>query len=306
MWGALGAAAVALWKTGKVDTLYVANGMLAGLVGVTGTADMLTPVGALALGLIAGAQLPIVFEFVENRLKIDDVCAVFPVHGTAGVLGIVLFPLWSIEGTVIGGGIVAGGLFSIDASMFVPQLLGVGVITLWTVASTAVVWGAFKAVGQARVTPAHECDGLDISEHGIDTYPEFGRPDVVSDGGVDVYSTDDGGTIKMVTAIIRPERLSAVKASLAEAGAPSLTVTSVSGRGSQPARKGQWRGDEYIVDLHQKVKVECVIAETPVDEVVNAICDAASTGEPGDGKVFVLPVEEAIQVRTGKKGIDAV
>jgi nitrogen regulatory protein PII len=115
----------------------------------------------------------------------------------------------------------------------------------------------------------------------------------------------DGG-IEMVTAIVRPDKLSEVKHALAEVGAPSLTVTTVSGRGSQPAKTGQWRGEEYAVDLHQKVKVECVVADVPAEEVVEAIREAAHTGEPGDGKVFVLDVAEAVQVRTGKRGPDAV
>ncbi len=110
----------------------------------------------------------------------------------------------------------------------------------------------------------------------------------------------------MVTAIVRPDRLGAVKQSLAEAGAPSLTVTNVSGRGSQPAKKGQWRGEEYTVDLHQKVKIECVVADIPAEEVVEAISEGAHTGEPGDGKIFVTDVESAYQIRTGNTGTDAV
>jgi nitrogen regulatory protein P-II 1 len=116
--------------------------------------------------------------------------------------------------------------------------------------------------------------------------------------------TNDG--IKLIMAVIRPDKLADVKRSLAEAGAPSLTVTNVSGRGSQPAKKGQWRGEEYTVDLHQKVKIECVVADTPAEDVVDAIVDAAHTGEKGDGKVFVMPVESAVQVRTGKEGKPAV
>jgi nitrogen regulatory protein PII len=112
--------------------------------------------------------------------------------------------------------------------------------------------------------------------------------------------------IEMVVAMIRPEKLGAVKQALAEVGAPSLTVTNVSGRGSQPAKKGQWRGEEYTVDLHQKVKLECVVADIPADDVVDAISEAANTGEKGDGKIFVLPVEDAIQIRTGTTGVDAV
>jgi nitrogen regulatory protein PII len=121
----------------------------------------------------------------------------------------------------------------------------------------------------------------------------------------DVDQPNDGD-IKLVTAVVRPDRLSEIKTALAEVGAPSLTVTQVSGRGSQPAKKGQWRGESYTVDLHQKVKVECVVADIPADDVVDAIRDAANTGEPGDGKIFVLDVERAVQVRTGKEGTTAV
>ncbi|NUE01574.1 ammonium transporter [Halorubraceae archaeon YAN] len=313
--GALGAATVSLYLNSKVDTLYVANGMLAGLVGVTGPTDLITPMGAIAIGFIAGAQLPIVFRFVEKRLKIDDVCAVFPVHGSAGMLGLILYPLWSINGTQLGGGVIAGGFLSIEASAFVPQIVGVAVITIWTVLATAIIWGGLKAIGQARVTPEHEQDGLDIAEHGVETYPEFGGNRIATDGsGLTEHNirTDGGddvpasGKINMITAIVRPEKLGAIKKALAEAGAPSLTVTNVSGRGSQPAKKGSWRGEEYTVDLHQKVKIECVVADVPAEDVVSAIRDAANTGEPGDGKIFVLPVTNATQVRTGKTGVEAV
>ena len=112
--------------------------------------------------------------------------------------------------------------------------------------------------------------------------------------------------IEMVVAVIRPDKLGDVKKALAEAGAPSLTVTNVSGRGTQPAKKGQWRGEEYTVDLHQKVKIECVVADIPADDVVDAISEGARTGEKGDGKIFVLPVDDAVQIRTGKEGADAV
>ena len=112
--------------------------------------------------------------------------------------------------------------------------------------------------------------------------------------------------IKLVMAVIRPDKLADVKRALAEGGAPSLTVTDVSGRGTQPAKTGQWRGEEYVVDLHQKTKVECIVADIPAEDVVEAIRDAAHTGEPGDGKIFVMPVDDAYQIRTGKEGPEAV
>lgn len=112
--------------------------------------------------------------------------------------------------------------------------------------------------------------------------------------------------VELVMAVIRREKVGAVKAALAEVGAPSLTVTEVTGRGSQPAKTEQWRGEEYTVDLHEKAKIECVVADVPTADVIDAIREAAHTGEKGDGKVFVLPVSHAIQIRTGKEGVDAV
>ena len=298
--GAVGAGTVSVLKNGKVDTLYVANGLLAGLVGITAIPNTTTWWGALIVGALAGIQLPLVFDFVQHKLKIDDVCAVFPVHGSAGVLGTLMYPFVAVslpEGVSMG-------------QAFIGQAFGVLMITLWTVTATALIWGAFKAVGQARVTKEHEREGLDISEHGVETYPEFGDPSVATDGGLDAHDLrPDGGTgsgIEMVVAYIRPDKLGDVKKHLSEAEAPSLTVTNVSGRGSQPAKKGQWRGEEYSVDLHQKVKIECVVADVPTEDVIEAISEGASTGEPGDGKIFVMPVEDALQIRTGKRGTEAV
>ncbi|WP_199241354.1 MULTISPECIES: ammonium transporter [unclassified Halorubrum] len=308
--GGIGAALVVWLKTGKVDTLYVANGLLAGLVGITAIPDTTAWWGAVVVGGLAGAQLPIVFEFVSDTLKIDDVCAVFPVHGSAGVLGTLLFPFVAAPGQLSAG----------IGAHFVAQLVGVVIIGGWTITATAAVWYVLKASGEARVTPEHEQEGLDISEHGVETYPEFGGDRVATDGGPSVVDTteSDGGSpradggaeagtqIKMVTAVVRPDKLGDIKQALAEVQAPSLTVTNVSGRGSQPAKTGQWRGEEFTVDLHQKVKVEVVVADIPADEVANAIADAAKTGEAGDGKVFIMPVEDALQVRTGATGPEAV
>nr|WP_277540834.1 MULTISPECIES: P-II family nitrogen regulator [Halomicroarcula] len=112
--------------------------------------------------------------------------------------------------------------------------------------------------------------------------------------------------IQMVVAIIRPEKLGAAKQALAEVNAASLTVTNVSGRGSESVKTEQWRGEEYTVDLIDKVKIECVVADIPAEDVTEAIAEAAETGNPGDGRVFVLPVEEAVRIRTGKRGPEAV
>ena len=311
--GAIGAGLVSRVRDKKVDTLYVANGMLAGLVGITAIPHVAAWWGALLVGLAAGIQLPIVFDFVTEKLKIDDVCAVFPVHGTAGVLGALLAPL--VANPTAFENVVGADTSVVDS--LIAQVTGVVVITAWTVTATFVIWYAFKLAGQARVTPEHERDGLDISEHGVETYPEFGgdavaeRGPTATDGGVPVHDLRTDGApesdqIEMVTAIIRPDRLSEVKTALAGVDAPSLTVTNVSGRGSQPPKTGQWRGEKFQVDLHQKVKVECVVADTPTEDVVTAIEDAAGTDQPGDGKIFVMPITQALRIRTGERGTEAV
>jgi Amt family ammonium transporter len=303
--GAIGAAGIALVRTGKVDTLYVANGILAGLVSVTGIADAVVWWGALAVGALAGVQLLLVFEFVENRMRIDDVCAVFPVHGSAGILGALAYPFVATEFGLLSGNFAAGPF--LDA--IVGQVALVVVITVWTVAATGGVFGVLAAVGHARVSPDHEREGLDVTEHGVDTYPEFGgsRREHAADGGS--VRTDGSGMtpdLEMVVAIVRPSRLEDAKAALAEVGAPHMTVTRVSGRGEQPAKVGQWRGEEYSVDLLEKVKIECVVADVPAKDVVEALREATYTGEAGDGRIFVFPIDDAMQIRTGKRGREAV
>ena len=119
-------------------------------------------------------------------------------------------------------------------------------------------------------------------------------------------STEDETQIQMVVAIIRPGKLNAVKQALAQAGTPSLTVSNVSGRGTQPTETGQWRGEEYIVDLHQKVKVEVVVESDNTERVVRAITEAANTGEPGDGKIWVMPIVDAVRISTEEAGPDAL
>ncbi|MEF8784166.1 MAG: ammonium transporter [Haloarculaceae archaeon] len=180
--GAMGAGLVAWLKSGKVDTLYVANGLLAGLVGITAIPDSTAWWGAFVVGGLAGAQLPVVFGLTE-KIGIDDVCAVFPVHGSAGVLGTLAFPFVAAPGQ----------LSASIAQHFIAQTIGVVAIAAWTVVATASVWYVLKLLGQARVTPEHEQEGLDLSEHGVETYPEFGgdRDTVIADGGVTYTITED-------------------------------------------------------------------------------------------------------------------
>ncbi len=108
--------------------------------------------------------------------------------------------------------------------------------------------------------------------------------------------------MKKIEAIIRPEKLDIVKKALADEGFLGMTVVEVKGRGIQGGIVERYRGREYIVDLLQKVKIEMVVKDEDVDKVINIICKNARTGNYGDGKIFVLPVERAVRVRTKEEG----
>ena len=112
--------------------------------------------------------------------------------------------------------------------------------------------------------------------------------------------------MKLVKAVIKPFKLDAVKEALSEVGATGLTLTEVKGMGRQKGHTELYRGAEYTVDLVPKIKLEIVVADELVGRVVEAIQSAARTGSVGDGKIFILPVEEAVRVRTGERGETAV
>jgi nitrogen regulatory protein P-II 1 len=108
--------------------------------------------------------------------------------------------------------------------------------------------------------------------------------------------------MKKVEAVIRPERLQAVQDAMDALGASGLTVTEVLGCGAQRGYTETYRGAKANISLQRKVKVEAVVGESLVDAVVNAIAGAARTGEVGDGKIFVLPVDDAVRIRSGERG----
>ena len=108
--------------------------------------------------------------------------------------------------------------------------------------------------------------------------------------------------MKLVTAIIKPFKLDEVREALAEVGVNGLTVTEVKGFGRQKGHTELYRGAEYVVDFLPKIRVEMVVADTLVDDVIEAVLKAARTGKIGDGKIFVTPVEQAIRIRTSESG----
>jgi len=112
--------------------------------------------------------------------------------------------------------------------------------------------------------------------------------------------------MRKIEAIIKPFKLDEVKEALHEIGIQGMTVTEVKGFGRQKGHTELYRGAEYVVDFLPKIKIEIAVSDDLADKVVEAIVGAANTGRIGDGKIFVLPMEEAIRIRTGERGSDAV
>lgn len=112
--------------------------------------------------------------------------------------------------------------------------------------------------------------------------------------------------MKLIIAIIKPFKLEEVKAALAAIGVEGMTVTEVKGFGRQKGHTEIYRGSEYTVDFLPKVKIEIVVADSVSNQAVEAIVRTAKTGKIGDGKVFVLPIEDAVRIRTAERGESAV
>lgn len=112
--------------------------------------------------------------------------------------------------------------------------------------------------------------------------------------------------MKKIEAIVKPFKLDDIKEALSDVGIYGMTVTEVNGYGRQKGHKEIYRGAEYVVDFVPKIKIEIVVSDERVDEAVKTVRDAANSGKIGDGKIFILPVEQVIRVRTGETGTEAL
>ena len=112
--------------------------------------------------------------------------------------------------------------------------------------------------------------------------------------------------MKKIEAVIKPFKLDDVKDALHDVGVSGITVTEVKGFGRQKGHTELYRGAEYVIDFLPKVKVEVVVEDTLVENVIEAISQAVRTGRIGDGKIFVIPIDEAVRIRTGDRGADAI
>ena len=131
----------------------------------------------------------------------------------------------------------------------------------------------------------------------VDRSPEFASK---------TGSRGEAGVMKLISCIIRPEKLDAVTVALNKIGVVGMTVTDVRGFGRQKGQKEHYRGDEYTIRFLPKVRLEIVIQDDETSKAIRAISEAARTGNIGDGKIFVVDVKDAVRIRTGEQGASAL
>ncbi|MDR2390930.1 MAG: ammonium transporter [Planctomycetota bacterium] len=314
--GALACMCLTWLAYGRPDVSMTLNGALGGLVGITAGCDAVTPAGAVAIGLISGIILYYGIEFVDKKLRIDDPVGAFGVHGICGAVGTVLTGVFAID-----GGLFYGGGFN----MVLIQALGSLSVAVWVAAAMGMVYLVIDNTIGLRVSPSEEIMGLDIEEHGIASdYPGFladGGHSAVVGGAPAGHAPDyadaqpvargesparSGVKLTKVEIITRPEKFAELKIALHAAGITGMTVTKVMGCGVQRGISEYYRGVEVAANMLPKICIEIVVAKVPVRAVIDAAKKVLHTGRIGDGKIFVYDVENAVKVRTGEEGYDAL
>nr|WP_122012688.1 ammonium transporter [Maliibacterium massiliense] len=308
----------------KPDVSMTLNGALAGLVAITAGCDMVSPLGAAIIGLVAGAIVVFGIECIDKVCKIDDPVGAIGVHGFCGAAGTLMVGLFATDGGLLYGG---GG------RMLGVQALGVASVAAWVVVTMLIIFTLIKKTIGLRVSEAEEIAGLDIEEHGLaSAYADFMptgvgalhaaldvpaavspamAPTVPPAQAIDVRhitreALDDTPKMTHITMIIKQNKFEALKEAMNRIGVTGMTVTQVIGCGIQKGRSEYYRGVPMDVNLLPKVQVEMVVCKIPVRTVIDTAKQVLYTGHIGDGKIFVYNVENVIKVRTGQEGCDAL
>lgn len=306
----------------KPDVSMTLNGSLAGLVAVTAGCDVVEPWAAAVIGIIAGFALVAAVEFIDKKLKIDDPVGACGVHMVCGSLGTILTGVFCSAASLEKMGMTRGEFLG-------AQFIGVIATAVWTAVAITITFTLIKKTVGLRVTPEEEVQGLDLPEHGlVSAYADFmpAIPQVDSfersetTGAVPVdeavpvqlktapagVSAASDTKITKIELIIKQEKFEALKDALMGIGITGMTVTHVLGCGAQKGKPEYYRGVIQEISLLPKVQVEVVVCKVPVRTVIETAKKVLYTGHIGDGKIFVYDVENAVKVRTGEEGFDAL
>ncbi len=314
-------------KYGKPDVSMCLNASLAGLVGITAGCDVMDAAGASVVGIVAGVLVVFGVWLLDHVLHVDDPVGAVAVHmcnGMWGTIAVGLFATGSVPGNELNGLFYGGGL-----SLLGKQIAGMLAVAAWTAVTITIAYYIIKATVGLRATAEEEISGLDAAEHGLaSAYADFmpapaGNSSMASTVNTQDYDAvvekdtavpvignveaDDKTALYKVSILCRQNRFEELKEALNAIDVMGITMTQVLGCGTQKGNATRYyRGAEVDMILLPKIKVEVVISRVPVKAVVDAAVKALYTGHIGDGKIFVYKVENAVKVRTGEQGSDAL
>ncbi|MBP5092826.1 MAG: ammonium transporter [Abditibacteriota bacterium] len=312
-------------RNGKPDVSICLNASLAGLVGITAGCDALTALGAVVVGLVSGVLVVVAVEFLDLRLHIDDPVGAVGVHLANGVWGTLAVGLLAAKSAPAG----LEGLFDTGSwHLLGVQTLGIVAVLAWTAVTMSAVFLGIKYTVGLRAAHDEEIKGLDSTEHGLPSaYADFApalhgegygfEGAVAVTGNIPaaeaipvkkVASFDDGTAPKLtkVEIICKESGFEALKHAMMAIGVTGMTVSHVLGCGAQKGKPEYYRGVALEANLLPKIQVDIVVSKVPVRSVIETAKRVLYTGHIGDGKIFVYDVENAVKVRTGEEGYDAL
>ena len=326
-------------KNKKPDVSMCLNASLAGLVAVTAGCTNVDAIGATIIGAVSGFLVVGVVELLDLKLHIDDPVGAVAVHCANGMWGTIAAGLFATS-TSAGGvdgpiyALIHGTSFVEGLRVFGVQIAGLVAIAAWTTATMTLTFFIIKKTIGLRVTKEEEIVGLDRTEHGLPSaYADF--PITVHDYDalpvtfIDVVPSTQGAVnseaavsverkdlaepknthepkLTKVEIICRERMLEPLKNAMVDIGITGMTVTHVMGCGAQKGKPEYYRGVEIEPSLLPKVQLEMVVSKVPVRDVIETAKKVLYTGHIGDGKIFVYDVENAVKVRTGEEGYDAL
>jgi Amt family ammonium transporter len=333
-------------KYGKPDVSMCLNASLAGLVAITAGCDVVDVTGAIIIGAVAGLLVNFGVWLLDYKLHIDDPVGAVAVHMMNGIWGTVAVGLFATEtapayargfgdGVTFGANQIAGeGLFYGGGfGQLGIQLLGMFATIAWTAVTITITFLVIKKIFGLRVSQEEEIIGLDKTEHGLPSaYAGFSIVDMSAgmevnentdlgedeyanatqaqrDAAVPVTRTEHVGNpsgMYKVSIIANPARYENLKMALNNLGVTGMTVTQVMGCGIQKGAGERYRGVELDVNVLPKMKIEVIVGNIPVDNVIETAKKALYTGHIGDGKIFVYDVQRVVKVRTGEEDFAAL
>ncbi len=313
-------------KNGKPDVSMCLNASLAGLVGITAGCDALDAIGAAVVGVVSGILVVVVVELLDIKLHIDDPVGAVGVHMANGIWGTIAVGLLANPDAPAG---LEGLFYTGSFRQLGLQCLGVISVGAYAVVMMIITFAVIKKLHGLRASAEDELAGLDITEHGLPSaYPDFvpavdkytstGIGDEISVVTGDVPEaeavpvkklptfSDETPKLTKIEIICKEGRFEVLKDAMSKLGITGMTVSHVMGCGVQKGKPEYYRGVPVETNLLPKVQVEIVVSKIPVRSVIDTAKKALYTGHIGDGKIFVYDVENAIKVRTGEEGYDAL